>query len=105
MKEAELGSAVLAGQKLVIGDFRDWEVVERPNSKEPSKPYVIEQTYCAVGREIVCVRRFLENGAVVKSVTRPGYKAGDRVVVRWENWEQSKYGTRASGVVESLDAN
>jgi len=103
MKQAEILPAVMAGHKLVVGQFRDWETKEIPGKGgKPSN--VIVSTFVLCGREVVEVTHFAERGVARSSITRPAYKAGDAVVINFKDWQNTNWGLRASGEVQPLVA-
>lgn len=104
MKTAELTDKVLGGSRLVVGTFLDWEVRETPNQKENGKFWVFTTCYVLIGRDSVKVESFADKGvARACDVKRPGYTAGQRVVVTFETWERQRGGTVVRGSVEPLD--
>jgi len=102
MKESEILQAVLNGQKLIVGDFRDWDSKELPDQKNAGQFNVIESTYVLVGRDVVPVERFAPKGKRKSDLVRPAFKVGERVVVEWKSWANTKWGLRVSGEVQLL---
>lgn len=104
MTQGELTKSMLAGEICTVGEFRDWEVKERPDAKNPGQFNVVETLFILHGRDVCQVVRFLERGKRGADAKRPEWPVGSRVGVKVTGWERSKWGVRASGSCELLEA-
>lgn len=102
MKTSELSAAVLNGRKLVIGQYRDFEVRTLKNDKAPNEPHVITSAYVLVGREVVSVEHFADRGTKAEAVERPKLKPGELVCIEFSEWTRTKYGVKVRGTIEPL---
>lgn len=100
MKKAEVGQAVLDGQILGSGEFRDWEVREFGSNGSVN---VVATSYVLIGRETIEVQQWQPKGTRKEQCTRPAFKAGERVVIHITTMERTKWGTRARGEVVKLE--
>lgn len=103
MKQSEILPAVLAGEKIIVGEYRGFEARALPDGKN-----VITANFVLAGREVMPVETFAPKGFTVeqaKALAPSGLKLGDRVVVRFTEWGKTKFGLRANGTVEALDRN
>lgn len=96
MKETEILPLVKSGKPVVVAEFRDWEVKDRGGN-------VIESTYLLLGRETISVERFAPKGAKVTDVSRPPFKAGQKVVWQVEKLERTKWGTQGKGAISAAE--
>ena len=101
MKESEILPAVLAGNKLAVGEFRDWEAGESYDDAK-KKWNAREKFFVVVGRESVPIVRFADDGKRKADLSRPALKSGDKCVVQFSLWQRNKYGLEVRGSVEPL---
>jgi hypothetical protein len=102
MKQSEIGPAVMAGEKVMVGEFRDWQCDERESTKKPGTFNVFLKTFVVIGRDTVEVTAFAERGQRKADVKRPAWKVGDRVVIKFTAYSRTQYGLRCDGQVEGL---
>lgn len=104
MKEIEIGPAVLAGEKVMVGEFRDWQCDESESKKVPGTYNVFEKVFVVVGRDSIEVSRFAPKGMRKDGVKRPAWKPGDRLSIRFANLAKSPFGSglRSDGQCELL---
>ena len=103
MKKTDLVPALEAGKKLVVGEFKDWEVTERPDAKRPGEFMVITRAFVGLPRETIRVESFAPKGSRAATTARPDLKSGEKVVVIIDSWHHDKqYGLKVRGEVERL---
>lgn len=104
MKASEILPAVMSGKKLAVGTFQDWEVRELPKKENANEFTVISTSFVLMGREVVSVQQFGDRGTRAAQAVRPALKPGDRVVVEFRDWQNTKWGTRVSGSLSALQS-
>lgn len=102
MKKTEIQNAVLNGQRILVAQFRDWELKSFPSKTSNEPANLLEVYYCIGGRDAFTVEHFVPRGTKAEDVKRPAYNVGETVVVRWSDWTVTRWGTRAHGSVEPL---
>lgn len=102
MKQSEMVAALMGGQKLCVGEYRDFEVKEFPDQRKPGQFNVVTRTFVLMGRETVSVEHFLERGKRATDAVRPTIAVGAKVVVRFDTFTRDRFGTKASGSIEPI---
>jgi co-chaperonin GroES (HSP10) len=100
MKTTEILPAVLAGGRLIVGEFRGFEARQLPDGKT-----IICSSYVVSGRDSFPVETFAPKGSSLeqaKASAPAGIKVGDKVVVSDFEHEVTKYGPRARGSLSLL---
>jgi len=100
MKVAQIQEAVMGGQVLAVGEFRDWEAKEFASPGKP--PMVITTTYVLHGRDVWQVRAFVDKSVPLSACVPPPWKPGQLLAVRLSSLEQTKWGVRVMGTCEPL---
>jgi len=99
MKQTEYIQRSLAGERLIIVEFRKTEAEEirrtAPKAGEKSTMPMAKHTVLS-NDESFEVSEFLPDGADVKAVKAP-FTKGDKVVLALESMEQTKWGARMRG--------
>lgn len=103
MKTSAIGPAVIAGEKILVGEFRDWGADEKPVRDQPGRFHVFEKAYVVIGRDSVEVTNFVRDGKRLADLHRPAVERGALVAIRYNSFARSPYGTRAEGTIEPLE--
>jgi hypothetical protein len=97
MKQSEILQEALSGRLVSVVEWRDWEV------REPKNGVVISTQFLLMGRETVAVQHFESKGTKLTDVARPSTKPGTKVVFVATSLEQTRFGTRARGIIRPYE--
>jgi len=97
MKQAEITDKVMAGQKLLVGEWRESDLKTFARNGESA---TVHTDWVLVGREMVLVERWLGRG---EQAAPRQWKRGQPVVIEWSSWAQGSCGIRCRGTVHVLE--
>lgn len=97
MKKAEIGPAVLAGRKVLVGEYLGSE--SRDTTKRPGR---INLHKLLVGDAVIEMSDFTAAGEKAVPFLPEGLKSRATVAIEWREWEASKWGIRVRGRVLPL---
>ena len=94
---------MIAGDKIMVGEFRDWQCDERESKKQAGAYNVFLKTFVVVGRDSIEVSQFADKGVRKDAVKRPAFKLGDKLVIKFHGYARTPYGIRVDGTCEALE--
>jgi len=98
MKKSEITTGVLAGRKLMLGEYRGFEVRDG-TSQKTGKPYVMAACAILVGNQSVSVGYRTEaNATTARDVKPPAFRPGQTVCLEFTHYAASEF---QPGVIEA----